>query len=100
MRREVIRHFYTVSDTGSSPVSGTKISTVGLGPGMARNPKKRFDSVHGQSGFDSRTVGQVHAWLAQLVEQNVANVQVAGSNPVPRTKLLPLSSNWLGRLKR
>ena len=27
-----------------------------------------------------------NAWLAQLVERNVANVQVAGSNPVPRTK--------------
>lgn len=26
-----------------------------------------------------------NAWLAQLVEQDVANVQVAGSNPVPRT---------------
>ena len=26
-----------------------------------------------------------HACLAQLVERNVANVQVAGSNPVART---------------
>lgn len=30
--------------------------------------------------------GSMYAWLAQLVEQYVANVQVAGSNPVPRTK--------------
>ncbi len=29
-----------------------------------------------------------NAWLAQLVERNVANVQVAGSNPVPRTKFI------------
>ena len=28
-----------------------------------------------------------NACIAQLVEQNVANVQVAGSNPVARTKL-------------
>ena len=33
----------------------------------------------------SPTAGSIYAWLAQLVERNVANVQVAGSNPVPRT---------------
>ena len=38
--------------------------------------------------FDPVTRYQFYAWLAQLVERNVANVQVAGSNPVPRTKFL------------
>ena len=40
------------------------------------------------SAVRSRHQVPIFAWLAQLVERDVANVQVAGSNPVPRTKFL------------
>ena len=36
-------------------------------------------------GSSPSLTAKFNACLAQLVEQNVANVQVAGSNPVART---------------
>jgi hypothetical protein len=46
VRREVIRHFYTVSDTGSSPVSGTKQIHCRLGARVGAHPEEtvRFRS--------------------------------------------------------
>jgi hypothetical protein len=43
---------------GSNPATQTNQSTVGLGPGSARTPKRRFDSVqYGYLGSTPKTVG-------------------------------------------
>jgi hypothetical protein len=39
----------------------------------------------------------VYAGIAQLVERNLAKVEVAGSNPVSRSNLYHFSYNFFGK---
>ena len=45
----------------------------------------------------NQTAVVINAKIAQLVERNLAKVEVAGSNPVFRSKLPKCSSGGIGR---
>lgn len=57
-------------------------------PGLLRWPRKLLGGEIRPEGSNPSLFANIYAAIAQLVERDVANVEVAGSTPAGRSKFL------------